>query len=63
MRSCGARSVIHLLDVNVLLALGYTAHVHNDRRGNVAQHRGWSDPSRSTDGHCWNSHQAHGARS
>jgi predicted nucleic acid-binding protein len=30
--------VIHLLDVNVLLALGYTAHVHNDRAETWLQH-------------------------
>jgi predicted nucleic acid-binding protein len=30
--------VIHLLDVNVLLALGYSAHVHNERAETWLQH-------------------------
>ena len=30
--------MIHLLDVNVLLALGYTAHVHNDLAETWLQH-------------------------
>lgn len=30
--------MIHLLDVNVLLALGYTAHVHNDRAETWLRH-------------------------
>ena len=30
--------MIHLLDVNVLLALGYSAHVHNERAETWLQH-------------------------